>query len=209
MRKFVLLVAVCIAGGVYAQEKKRYTNFEDTVFTMKDVIVKSEQVKKTQALRLDVPVKFMPQSTHVLPTKLLEERGIQNIQDAARFIPGIRVRSTYGAFQEFAIRGFSSSVIALDGVRDERSTITSYPVPDLSMVESIELVKGPSSVLCGSSAVGGMLIGTLALLFLVPALFIVFQYLQEKFKPIQSSQKEADWTIQAELEQLDTKTTND
>ena len=60
-----------------------------------------------------------------------------------------------------------------------------------------------------SSAVGGMLIGTLALLFLVPALFIVFQYLQEKFKPIQSSQKEADWTIQAELEQLDTKTTND
>ncbi len=157
MRKFVLLVAVCIAGGVYAQEKKRYTNFEDTVFTMKDVIVKSEQVKKTQALRLDVPVKFMPQSTHVLPTKLLEERGIQNIQDAARFIPGIRVRSTYGAFQEFAIRGFSSSVIALDGVRDERSTITSYPVPDLSMVESIELVKGPSSVLCGSSAVGGML----------------------------------------------------
>lgn len=46
MRKFVLLVAVCIAGGVYAQEKKRYTNFEDTVFTMKDVIVKSEQVKK-------------------------------------------------------------------------------------------------------------------------------------------------------------------
>ena len=54
-----------------------------------------------------------------------------------------------------------------------------------------------------SSAVGGMLIGTLALLFLVPALFIVFQYLQEKLKPIQSSRKEADWTIQAELEEIE------
>lgn len=157
MKKIVWLVALCIAGEAYAQEKKRYTNFEDTVFTMKDVVVESEQVKKTHALKLEVPTKFMPQSTHVLPAKLLEERGIQNIQDAARFIPGIRVRSTYGAFQEFAIRGFSSSVIALDGVRDERSTITSYPVPDLSTVESIELAKGPSSVLCGPGAVGGML----------------------------------------------------
>lgn len=33
-----------------------------------------------------------------------------------------------------------------------------------------------------TGAVGGMLIGTLALLFLVPTLFITFQYLQEKFK---------------------------
>lgn len=34
----------------------------------------------------------------------------------------------------------------------------------------------------GTGAVGGMLIGTLALLFFVPVLFIVFQYLQEKVK---------------------------
>lgn len=54
-----------------------------------------------------------------------------------------------------------------------------------------------------SSAVGGMLVGTLALLFLVPALFIVFQYLQEKFKPIQASQTDADWAIQTELENIE------
>ena len=36
----------------------------------------------------------------------------------------------------------------------------------------------------GSGVVGGMLIGTLALLFVLPALFIVFQWLQEKIKPI-------------------------
>lgn len=34
----------------------------------------------------------------------------------------------------------------------------------------------------GTGAVGGMVVGTLALLFLVPSLFIVFQYLQEKVK---------------------------
>ncbi len=36
----------------------------------------------------------------------------------------------------------------------------------------------------GTGVVGGMIVGTLALLFLVPMLFIVFQTLQEKIKPI-------------------------
>ena len=53
-----------------------------------------------------------------------------------------------------------------------------------------------------SGVVGGMIVGTLALLFLVPALFIVFQYLQEKFLPVQSSRKDADWTIQTEIEEI-------
>jgi len=51
----------------------------------------------------------------------------------------------------------------------------------------------------GSGAVGGMVIGTLALLFIVPSLFIAFQWLQEKFKPIQFTNT-PDWAIQAELE---------
>ena len=36
----------------------------------------------------------------------------------------------------------------------------------------------------GAGAVGGELIGTLALLFIVPALFVIFQKIQEHFKPI-------------------------
>ena len=35
----------------------------------------------------------------------------------------------------------------------------------------------------GAGSVGGMLIGTLALLFIVPTLFVIFQTLQEKIKP--------------------------
>lgn len=47
----------------------------------------------------------------------------------------------------------------------------------------------------GSGAVGGMVIGTLALLFIVPSLFIVFQYLQEKIRPIQY-ERSMDWQVQ-------------
>jgi HAE1 family hydrophobic/amphiphilic exporter-1 len=36
----------------------------------------------------------------------------------------------------------------------------------------------------GTAAIGGMLIGMLLQIFIVPTLFVVFQYLQEKVKPI-------------------------
>ena len=52
----------------------------------------------------------------------------------------------------------------------------------------------------GSGVVGGMIVGTLALLFLVPTLFIVFQTLQEKLKPIEIDPN-PQWSVQAELEE--------
>ena len=42
----------------------------------------------------------------------------------------------------------------------------------------------------GAGVVGGMVIGTLALLFILPALFTIFQWLQEKVKPIKTIEKE-------------------
>ncbi|WP_300812925.1 efflux RND transporter permease subunit [uncultured Bacteroides sp.] len=37
----------------------------------------------------------------------------------------------------------------------------------------------------GTSAIGGMLVGMILQIFVVPALFVAFQYLQEKFKPME------------------------
>ena len=53
----------------------------------------------------------------------------------------------------------------------------------------------------GSGVVGGMIVGTLAMLFLVPTLFIVFQTLQEKFRPVEFTTP--DWAVSAELEEAD------
>lgn len=53
-----------------------------------------------------------------------------------------------------------------------------------------------------SGAVGGMIVGTLALLFIVPVLFMVFQSLQERFFPVQPSCKDANWMIQGKMEDL-------
>ncbi len=52
----------------------------------------------------------------------------------------------------------------------------------------------------GTSAIGGMLIGTLCQIFIVPALFMMFQYLQEKFTPLHFDDEENSEAA-AELEQ--------
>lgn len=52
----------------------------------------------------------------------------------------------------------------------------------------------------GTGAVGGMIIGTLTLLFLVPALWMVFQKIQERFHPVEV--KNPDWAMSAELERV-------
>ena len=53
----------------------------------------------------------------------------------------------------------------------------------------------------GAAAVGGMLIGTLCQIFVVPALFVIFQSLQEKFRPMKFEGEEENPDITTELQQ--------
>lgn len=54
----------------------------------------------------------------------------------------------------------------------------------------------------GSGVVGGMLIGTIALLFLVPSLFILFQWIQEKMSPVKF-EGEIEPAVQKEIDEVD------
>ena len=53
----------------------------------------------------------------------------------------------------------------------------------------------------GAAAVGGMLIGTLCQIFVVPALFVIFQGLQEKFRPMKFEGDEENPDVATELQQ--------
>ena len=54
----------------------------------------------------------------------------------------------------------------------------------------------------GTGVVGGMFIGTIALLFLVPSLFILFQWIQEKISPIKF-EGEIEPSVQKEMDEVD------
>ena len=52
----------------------------------------------------------------------------------------------------------------------------------------------------GAGAIGGMLIGMICQIFIVPALFVAFQYLQEKIKPIEWHDTD-NTELESEIEQ--------
>lgn len=64
------------------------------------------------------------------------------------------------------------------------------------MVSTGAGANGNSSL--GTTVVGGMLVGTLALLFVVPVFYIIFEYMQEKIRPHQALEADAQVLLERE-----------
>ena len=58
----------------------------------------------------------------------------------------------------------------------------------------------------GTGVVGGMLIGTLALLFVVPVMFIIFEFLQEKIRPALKEEADAQVVLEKQRDEIEMKT---
>ncbi|MFA8342792.1 MAG: TonB-dependent receptor plug domain-containing protein, partial [Rhodothermaceae bacterium] len=113
---------------------------------------------RNSAVKVDVPVKEIPLTVNIVTSKTLEERNVTNMVEAVKNVNGVRAINRYGGFQTFRFRGFNNFVMLVDGVRDERHNhSTSAPQTNLANVETIEVVKGPESVLYGHSALGGII----------------------------------------------------
>lgn len=108
--------------------------------------------------KMDVDLKDLPVTVHSIDRKIIDQKGAIAIEDAMKNVTGVRTRNTYGGFQHFHIRGMEQFVLLVDGVRDERHNISqSAPSTNLAAVEGIDVLKGPSSVMFGHSALGGII----------------------------------------------------
>src|SRR4029078_6745644 len=89
---------------------------------------------------------------------------IHSIDELLRYLPGVEVqqRGPFGAQSDFVLRGgtFQQVLVILDGVRlnDPNSGhFTSYIPIAPSEIDRIEILKGASSAIYGSEAVGGVI----------------------------------------------------
>lgn len=150
-----IILQIMILTHTYAQDMP---NPSDTIFAIKEIQIIASQRPTIDLVKLNIPIQYLPLTIQTLSNQQLEARSINKIEDATRFLPNVRTRTTYGSFQQIQVRGFDYTPITIDGVRDERTSINnSAPLADLSTVQTIELLKGPASVLYGHSAVGGII----------------------------------------------------
>jgi len=104
-----------------------------------------------------IPLDKLPQSVQILDAESLLERGVYSVGEALRAVPSANAgNSRVASYQSFSlkVRGFLADQMR-NGVRQRYYEDVDSSA--LSNVERIEILKGPSSVLFGQSAVGGVI----------------------------------------------------
>lgn len=149
------LMIGCITGGmsvsVLAQET---TSGNDTV------VVTSQM--QSGATKLETPDIETPQAVSIVTRQQYEEQGAISVRQAVSYTPGV-YSNQIGASNRFdyiVLRGFSDGSldnVYLDGLKMMGDTNShSSLVIDPWFLDSVEVVRGPASVLYGRSSPGGI-----------------------------------------------------
>ncbi len=112
--------------------------------------------RSSSSTKTDTPLIEVPQSISVITRRELDARLVQNISQAVSYTPGV-LTEMYGPVMRddyFNIRGFDAPQF-LDGLGLWGVNYANLRIEPYGM-ESIEVLKGPSSTLYGQSSPGGL-----------------------------------------------------
>lgn len=116
--------------------------------------------RSATATKTDIPLIEVPQSVSVISAQEIKERGAESIKDAVRYSAGVSVSGASSAMRSFdniEARGFAPTPLYLDGtylpyIGDSGGS----PQIDPYLLERVEVMKGPSSVVYGQNYPGGI-----------------------------------------------------
>ena len=109
------------------------------------------------ATKTDTPIHETPQSISVVTRERMEAQGVQSVNEALRYTPGV---SSYGANNRSdwytVVRGFSPTTY-LDGLQLPTTINLASWMVDPYMLERVEVLRGPAGVLYGQGDPGGVI----------------------------------------------------
>jgi len=114
------------------------------------------------ATKTSTSIAETPQSVSVIERAELDARGVQSLNDAMRYVAGVSLESSGidNRVDDFRIRGFDagswSNNVTLDGMRAPQGSQWNRSMFDSWNLERVEVLKGPSAVMYGQIAPGGM-----------------------------------------------------
>lgn len=127
-------------------------------FALEDMVVTAT---RTESKVVDVPV-----NTTVISAEKIADRHYLDVADALKDVPGANVLDTgVGAYEKkVVLNGDERVLVLVDGKRVNidmgtmsRASYDLNQMPDVSLIERIEVVKGHGGALYGSDAVGGVI----------------------------------------------------
>ncbi|WP_235839958.1 TonB-dependent siderophore receptor [Derxia lacustris] len=113
--------------------------------------------RSATATRTDTPLNEVAQSVSVITADQIADQASQSLQDALRYTAGVRAE-TYGLDNRgdwFKVRGADAATL-LDGLRLPLSGWYGVMRNEPYAFERIEVLRGPSSVMAGQNAPGGL-----------------------------------------------------
>ncbi len=159
-------------SAVSAEEEKSFGEDEKVQTDSTDVLVETEEESDrnvrevvVSATRTEMDVKDSPASIVIINRQQIEDRKANNLMDVLRDVPGVQFSrsGSVSSNGSVRIRGSESDhvLILIDGKRmsTDPSFYNTRELERIRMddVERVEVVKGPASVLYGSSAMGGVI----------------------------------------------------
>ncbi|WP_209004982.1 TonB-dependent siderophore receptor [Pannonibacter phragmitetus] len=114
----------------------------------------------TGATKMDAPLIEVPQSVSVVGRKQMETQNAQSVTEVLRYVPGVAIE-TYGpdpkGYDWIMMRGFNVQATSsyMDGLRQVSSSYSFFRT-DPYQLDSVEVLRGPSSALFGQSDAGGV-----------------------------------------------------
>ena len=108
------------------------------------------------ASRTAVPITDLPASVITINERLIEDTAAVELRDTFNLVSGVFHGNSGGGLQEsnnFSIRGYVTTGALRDGIDD--LNFSDNGGFDYSMVERVEIVKGPAGVLYGQHSAGG------------------------------------------------------
>ncbi|MFG6175978.1 TonB-dependent siderophore receptor [Halomonas sp. THAF12] len=119
-------------------------------------------VTGTAATKTETPFNETPQATSMVAREEWEEKGAETVQRALNYTPGVYANQVGASnrYDYIVLRGFSDGSLSntfLDGLKlmGDANSYSSLVI-DPYFLESIEVVKGPASVLYGRASPGGL-----------------------------------------------------
>lgn len=151
-----MLVACLLSNAAHADEA------DSSDGKRRDEIVVSATRSTTEAssgTKADLPLLETPQSISVIDAAELANLGLQNLNQALRFVAGVTPEtrgSSAEVYDQYKLRGFDAPTF-LDGLKQFSSSL-GYAAPqvDVSRLDRIEVVKGAASALYGATSPGGL-----------------------------------------------------